>query len=56
MQMDQNPNIQEVEQDDLQQDADVDGMQDQNAAAAAGEAIIDEASPEQEDGESQNQF
>ena len=33
-----------------------DEMQDQNAAVAAGEAIIDEASPEQEDGESQNQF
>lgn len=56
MQMDQNPNIQEVEQEGLQQDAGADGMQDQNAAAAAGEAIIDEVSPEQEDGESQNQF
>lgn len=30
--------------------------QDQNAPSHAGEAIIDEASPEQEDGESQNQF
>lgn len=55
MQIDQNPNIQEVEREGLQQDG-ADGMQDQNAAAAAGEAIIDEASPEQEDGESQNQF
>lgn len=44
--MDRDPNIEDVDQEGLQQDAGEDEMQDQNAAAAAGEAIIDEASPE----------